>query len=716
MALLAVAPAEQSQPLLTRWSKRVNQEHPHGEYPRPQMVRAEWLNLNGKWNFEKNGSQTREILVPFPPESYLSGIREITQPEDVIVYSRSFDLPRSYRGKRILLHFGAVDWRCEVFINRQRIGEHLGGYAPFSFDITDALSDGERQEIKVVASDPTDKGTQPRGKQVLNPSGIWYTPTSGIWQTVWLEPVPMQHIRNLRIQPDIDANSVSISADFDGEFTVRIFLSGRQIGEVKGKQKVTVPISHPILWTPENPALYDLEISAGKDKIRSYFAMRKISLGKDDRGRTRVCLNNKPYFMIGTLDQGFWPDGIYTAPTDQAMLYDIEVLKKLGFNCLRKHVKVEPDRYYYWCDKLGMLVWQDMPSGDGFIGGSDPDLNRTPRSATQYRSELTQIIEALRNHPCIVIWVPFNEGWGQFETAAITEQIRKLDPSRLVDSASGWTDRKTGDMHDWHVYPGPGSPNPEPDRAAVLGEFGGLGLALPGHLWHEDKNWGYRTMKDRNELTSRLENLMWNVRLLQAEPGLSAAIYTQTTDVENEVNGLMTYDRELIKPDAKRLRAANLAAAGPPPVFQFVVPCAATGKNVEWRYSELQPASDWMKPKFDDSSWKLGIGGFGTQGTPGAIVGTVWSSSDIWLRREFVLNEPESSDLYFWIHHDEDAVIYLDGVPVVTLNGYTTSYVSESMPASARKLLSKGKHTLAIHCKQTTGGQYIDAGIVKISK
>ncbi len=716
MALLAVAPAEQSSPLLTRWSKKVNQEHPHGEYPRPQMVRAEWLNLNGKWRFEKNGSQTRKILVPFPPESYLSGIREITQPEDAIVYSRSFDLPRSYRGNKILLHFGAVDWRCEVFINRQRIGEHLGGYAPFSFDITKALSDDDRQEIKVVASDPTDKGTQPRGKQVLNPSGIWYTPTSGIWQTVWLEPVPLQHIRNLKIEPNIDAKSVSISADFDGEFTVRISFLGRPIGEAKGKQKVTVPISNPTLWTPENPALYDLEISAGKDKIRSYFAMRKISLGKDGRGRTRICLNNKPYFMIGTLDQGFWPDGIYTAPTDEAMRFDIEALKKMGFNCLRKHVKVEPDRYYYWCDKLGMLVWQDMPSGDGFIGGSDPDLNRTPQSAKQYRSELTQIIEALRNHPCIVIWVPFNEGWGQFETAAITEQIRKLDPSRLVDSASGWTDRKTGDMHDWHVYPGPGSPVPEPNRAAVLGEFGGLGLALPGHLWHEDKNWGYRTMKDRTELTSRLEELMGNVRLLQAEPGLSAAIYTQTTDVENEVNGLMTYDRELIKPDAKRLRAANLAASGPPPIFEFVVPCAASGKNVEWRYSEQQPASNWMKSEFDNSSWKRGIGGFGTQGTPGAIVGTVWSSSDIWLRREFVLNEPASSDLYLWIHHDEDAEIYLDGVLVMTLDGYTTSYIAKSIPPSARKILSKGKHTLAIHCKQTAGGQYIDAGIVRISK
>jgi beta-galactosidase/beta-glucuronidase len=562
-------------PLQTRWTREVSPENDLPEYPRPQMVRKEWLNLNGVWGFEMTAGEAQptvfpdEILVPFPVESALSGVMKRVYETNRLWYRRTFDIPHAWFGRRILLNFGAADFETTVFVNGKNVGRHRGGYDGFSFDITDTLAPLGQNELVVSVSDPTDSGTQPRGKQVRKPNGIWYTSTSGIWQTVWLEPVGAAHITGLEITPDIDKSEVAIAPRTTaplGRYTVEVSVRGDS-GEhwsAAGplSEKILVPIKKLRLWSPESPYLYNLTITLklGRrtmDRVESYVGMRKISLGKDAKGFTRILLNNQPYFQFGPLDQGFWPDGIYTAPTDAALRYDIEITKKLGFNLARKHVKVEPDRWYYWCDKLGLLVWQDMPSGDKYIGGKDPDIKRSPESGAEFETELAALIEGRDAHPCIVMWVPYNEGWGQWDTARIVDLIKKQDPTRLVDDVSGWADRGVGDVHDMHKYPGPGAPEPEQKRAIVLGEFGGLGLPVRGHTWQSEKNWGYRSYTDAGALTTAYEDLVSKLLPLIDEKGLSAAIYTQTTDVEVEVNGLMTYDREMIKMDWTRVAAAN---------------------------------------------------------------------------------------------------------------------------------------------------------------
>ena len=562
-------------PLKTRWAKDVSPANAHPEYPRPQMVRQEWLNLNGLWDLaitNKEGKPTEfqsQILVPFPVESALSGVMKPVSENDRIWYRRSFEVPQGWHGQRVLLHFGAVDFEATVWVNGREIGQHRGGYDGFSFDITDALNRVGANELMVAVWDPTDSGTQPRGKQVRKPNGIWYTPTSGIWQTVWLEPVYAASIIDLKITPDVDGNAVIVrpitTATLGGfllEITVRDGARKIITASLTPGGQVTLPINKAKLWTPTDPHLYDLDVTLKLghrtiDKVQSYFGMRKISLGKDEKGFTRLLLNNKPCFQFGPLDQGFWPDGLYTAPTDAALRYDIEMTKTLGFNLARKHVKIEPDRWYYWCDKLGLLVWQDMPSGDKFIDGKAADITRTPESAKQFEAELEALIKGRGNHPCIVMWVPYNEGWGQWDTPRIADLIKKLDPTRLVDSASGWTDRGVGDVMDMHKYPGPGAPEPEQQRASVLGEFGGLGLPVRDHTWQSEKNWGYRSFTDAESLTTAYIDLVANLLPLVDGKGLSAAVYTQTTDVEIEINGLMTYDRERVKMDIVKVFDAN---------------------------------------------------------------------------------------------------------------------------------------------------------------
>jgi len=562
-------------PLKTRWAKNVSPENAHPEYPRPQLVRQDWLNLNGLWDLAITSKEaTRatfqtQILVPFPVESALSGVMRPVSENERIWYRRTFDVPMKWYGRRVLLHFGAVDFEATVWINRKQIGQHRGGYDAFSFDITDALNPSGPNELLVTVWNPTDAGTQPRGKQVRKPNGIWYTPTSGIWQTVWLEPVNAAYITDLKITPDVDAGAVTvrpITTPTLGSCMVEVTIrDGRKVvysASITAGGQITMPVKNVRLWSPEDPHLYNLAVSLKLgnrtlDKLESYFGMRKISLGKDAKGFTRLMLNNQPYFQFGPLDQGFWPDGIYTAPTDEALRYDIEMTKQLGFNMARKHVKVEPDRWYYWCDKLGLLVWQDMPSGDKYIGPKAPDITRTPESAKEFEQELKALVHGRANHPCIVMWVPYNEGWGQWDTARIVEMIKKLDPTRLVDNTSGWSDRGVGDVNDMHKYPGPGSPEPEANRAAVLGEFGGLGLPVQGHTWQSEKNWGYRSFADAEALTTAYVDLIAKLFPLIDEKGLSAAVYTQTTDVEVEVNGLMTYDRALLKMDANKVTAAN---------------------------------------------------------------------------------------------------------------------------------------------------------------
>lgn len=714
-------------PLLTRWAREVSPTAPLPEYPRPQMVRRRWQSLNGLWDYAIAPREQREfdvpagkILVPFPVESALSGVGRRVEEQQRLWYRCWFLVPREWRRGRVLLHFGAVDWEAEVRLNGRVLGTHRGGYDGFSFDITPALRGSEdEQELEVAVWDPTDAGPQPRGKQVRRPEGIWYTPTTGIWQTVWIEPVPEAHLRDLRLTPDLDGErllvEVTTSGSADGLTVVASGAGAAAHGTVRGgAARLELPVRAPRAWSPERPHLYPLRLSLRRgsravDHVSSYFGMRKVSLGKDEAGVTRIFLNNRPYFMHGPLDQGFWPDGLYTAPTDAALRYDIEVTKQLGFNMARKHVKIEPARWYYWCDRLGLLVWQDMPNGDRHIGPRDPDLQRSPESAAQFERELARMIEGRGNHPSIVMWVPFNEGWGQYDTARIAELTRRLDPTRLVNSASGWTDRGVGDVHDIHVYPGPAAP-PAGARAAVLGEYGGLGLPLEGHTWQARDNWGYRSFSNREDLATAYFGLQENLRPLLADPGLSAAVYTQTTDVEIEVNGLMTYDRAVLKLDARRVAEANRRLGRPVPQYVDVVP---TSREVaqEWRYTLERPRGDWHAARYPDGAWLRGPGGFGTRGTPGAVVRTEWATGEIWLRREFRLAGTRLRRPHLHVHHDEDAEIYVNGVLAARVTGYTTGYTIVPLAEAARKALRGGTNVLAVYCRQTGGGQYIDVGL-----
>jgi hypothetical protein len=709
-------------PLLTPWAAEVTPENVWPEYPRPTLVREKWVNLNGLWDFairpreEARPDQWEgKILVPFCVESALSGVGRSVTPDQRLWYRRTFVCPELPPGGRLLVHFEAVDWQATVWINGQTVGQHSGGYDRFSFDVTDFVRPGEN-ELVVAVWDPTDTGWQPRGKQVLKPHGIWYTAVTGIWQTVWLEPVPAEFIRGVRITPDVDHQAVQLRADAPGGTRVlaEAFLEGKKVAEAWGSsnQPFTLSIPEPRLWWPHEPTLYDLKLSLFKgdqlvDTVRSYFGLRKIEIAKDQRGINRMMLNGRPVFHFGPLDQGWWPDGLYTAPTDEALRYDIIMTKKYGMNTARKHVKYEPERWYYWCDKLGLMVWQDMPSGD---------FDKSPEGRANYRRELRAMIDRLWNHPSVVMWVPFNEGWGQHDTCEIADWIKQYDPSRLVNEASGWHNNGCGDVSDMHKYPGPGMRPLEERRACVLGEFGGLGLPISGHLWREEGAWGYRAFKDQQSLTDAYVDLLRRVRLLIGQ-GLCGAIYTQTTDVEIEVNGLMTYDRIVAKIDIDRAYAAAQKLYLPPPEVTVLVPTSETVPQ-QWRYTLAEPPAGWFAPEFDDSTWQEGVGGFGRHKTPGAVVRTEWTTSDIWLRRSFDLTEvPAQGELVLLIHHDEDAEVYLNGKRLAQLSGYLTSYTAVPLSADGLgRLLRKGKNVLAVHCHQTTGGQYIDVGLAVVQE
>jgi hypothetical protein len=602
-------------------------------------------------------------------------------------------------------------------VNGKAVGQHRGGYDPFSFDITHALKPEGEQEISVGVFDPSDKGNQPRGKQVLKPSGIWYTPTTGIWQTVWLEPVAPIHISALVLVPDVDSSSLrltTLSTDESSRSIVHAEVRDgtERISEAEGRvgTEISISINSPKLWSPETPFLYDLKIrllDGGNqvDEVRSYFGMRKIEIARDTQGVNRILLNGRFAMQIGPLDQGFWPDGIYTAPTDEALRSDIEMTKKLGFNMARKHVKVEPDRWYYWADKLGLLVWQDMPSGN----------NKTDDSKMQFETELANLVVTHYNHPSIIMWVVFNEGWGQYDTERLAAWVKQLDPTRLVNNASGWTDKKSGDVLDIHHYPQPRSPEPDSSRAIVLGEFGGLGLAVEGHTWKKE-HWGYQGMSDAEQLTLRYERFLKRVYQFKDTPGLSAAIYTQTTDVEVECNGLMTYDRSIVKPVLDRVAAANrgdFSRIPPPPIVKIIVPTSEE-QGREWRYTVGKPPETWFMPVFSDTAWKLGLGGFGTKGTSDAIVRTEWKSSDIWMRTEVTVPFDHFTSLHFRVLHDDEAEVYVNGVMAGSYSGYTSEYEEFPLTPAGRDAIKPGKNLIAVHCRQTGGGQYIDVGIVDL--
>ena len=571
MPAVAAPPAWQPAacPIPTRWFKEVAPDKVLPEYPRPQMARADWLSLNGLWQFATAPADAPapvgedlpgRILVPFPIESALSGVGQALAPRDRLWYRRTFEVPKAWADRRVLLNFGAVDWEAVVYVNGNRVGAHRGGYDAFSFDITDSLNRSAiRQEILVGVLDPTDQGEQPRGRQALQPQAGSFSASSGIWQTVWLEPVPAARITGLAMTPDVAGQGlrlkVLVSEGASGtEVTAVVRAGDADVANAAGPagQEFRVPVPTARLWTPDNPFLYTLRVSLGRgdkptDAVDSYFGMRKVEVASDGRVR-RILLNGAPVFQVGVLARGYWPDGLYAAPTDAALKFDLEKAKNLGFNMIRMGAKVEADRWYYWADKLGLLVWQDMPAGE----------NRTPAGQAQFEAELGRMVAGRGNHPSIVAWVLFDEGTGQFDAPRLVARVKTIDPTRLVDAASGWRDEGAGDLVDSHHYPTPEALPPDIRRASVLGGFGGLLLAVPGHTWRAVPGAGSGAPADT--LTAPYEKLLATSWKLWDYPGLSAAVYTELYDVESEYIGLMTYDREVVKGDAGRITAANRGA------------------------------------------------------------------------------------------------------------------------------------------------------------
>ncbi|HIT54275.1 MAG TPA: glycoside hydrolase family 2 [Candidatus Fimivicinus intestinavium] len=573
----------------TRFAADVNAAHVLPEYPRPQLVREGWMNLNGLYDYAitPSGAQCPSaydgtILVPYCIESALSGVGRPLQPDERLWYHRTFTLDEAFQGKQVLLHFGAVDWQCKVWVNGQLAGTHTGGYCPFYFDIT-AFLHARDNELTICVYDPTDEGWQQRGKQVLKTHGFWYTATSGIWQTVWAEAVDPCHIQEAKATPDIDRGLFTLRTKLSREegcqLKISVFDGERQIVSKEISTVAEIELPDAKLWSPEDPFLYDIQLELSVDgrvcdTVRTYVGMRKCSIGKDAQGIPRLMLNNRPYFQRGLLDQGYWCESLLTPPTDEAMIYDIETAKRLGFNMLRKHIKVEPARWYYHCDRLGMLVWQDMISGGAYIGDwtagvlpnlgikiKDDDYKRFSRGEKKaredYRRELFEMIDALECFPSIYCWVPFNEGWGQFDAKQIGDEVKQRDPSRIVDHASGWYDQGGGELNSMHKYVLPVRLPKLDDRPFALTEFGGYSRIIDGHVWDRKKCFGYRMFANEEKLTKAYRRLLEKQVIPLIPKGLSATVYTQVSDVENEVNGIMTYDRAIIKLEENTLRELN---------------------------------------------------------------------------------------------------------------------------------------------------------------
>ncbi len=581
--------------LFTRWGRTLNKEMPLAEYPRPQMERDSYTCLNGIWEYaiypkasEFSGYQG-DIVVPFSPESLLSGVERDVTPSDFLYYRKKFTFKKT--NDRVLLHFGAVDYKCEVALNGTVFGTHTGGYYPFQVDITKAVKDGEN-ELTLKVWDPSETSSQASGKQTSKRGNIWYTPQSGIWQTVWIEEVPENYISSIKLTPDIDNDllKVEIKSEGDiGEISVVAKDGEKELCSVAFSGSAGVlKLSEYKLWTPEEPCLYDLYIKAGKDEIKSYFGMRKFGIGKDSEGFTRLMLNNEPYFQNGLLDQGYWSDGMYTAPSDEALIYDIQTMKEMGFNMLRKHIKIEPLRWYYHCDRLGMLVWQDMINGGDVyntsattilpafalatglkkaLGVKDTKENyklfsrEDEKGREEYYIDAERMIDTLYNSVSICMWVPFNEGWGQFDSVKAAEFFREKDPTRIIDHASGWHDQGAGDVNSFHIYFTPmffPKYDKNDDRAICLTEFGGYSMSIDGHRFNTEKTFGYRIYNSKEALEKALEKLyLGRIQPLIHKKGLSALVYTEVSDVEDETNGLLTYDREIVKVDIELMKSIN---------------------------------------------------------------------------------------------------------------------------------------------------------------
>ena len=762
----------------TPWGEKVTPENAWREYPRPQMVRDAWTNLNGLWSYAVTSNAARdaaaaafpaqwagEILVPFAIESSLSGVGRLLQPGETLWYRRSFAADVK-PGERLLLHVEQADLRTQVFVNRVEAGvPHEGGSIPFSYDVTDLVKPGAN-ELVVSCWDPTGGPVGGTGKQSQRPSGCFYTRSSGITGTVWLETVPATHLVDYKVVTDIDAGTVSVTLDGAGNLLkARGRVTAKRGGQALATgemsawgEPVVLALPQPVaLWSPETPALYDLEISfedaaAGtRDVVRGYFGMRKFEMKRDAAGVLRFALNNEFRFPIATLDQGWWPDGLLTPPSDEAMAFDILTLKKMGFDAMRKHIKVEPRRYYWLCDTLGILVEQDMPSG-----GGDIDLRYG-----FYRRELKEMVDLLQKTPSVVMWIPYNERWGQpgpFLTHATLMWTQRYDPTRLVDGPSGWNDFEGGewltrdeknqrnvhhfsphppadaeeaahviDKHDYAVRPKMHAVNPR--RASFLGEFGGIGCRVEGHLWTSNA-WGYgNTGKDtdRSGVQQKFVTLMEHVARL-ASLGLAGSVYTQTTDVEGEINGLVTYDRRVVKFDVdavaavhERVRAAAARGQRPTATVELFPRQDADAKA--WAYAFEEPAAGWEKPGFDDAAWPRSAGGFGTPGIdakrPVAKVATPWTTKALWLRRAFTCGERPAKlvDLRLDMFHDEGVEVYLNGRKILAADGYTTDYVPYFADLEASKAaLKEGENVLAVKVVQTVGDQYFDTSLSLVSE
>lgn len=565
--------------LMTTWGEHLDENCILTEYPRPQMRRNSYLNLNGRWEYAITDSDESPrrwdgtILVPFSPESALSGVGRSLQPGQTLWYRREVILPQGFipADGRLLLHFGAVDQEAAVYWNGRLLGRHMGGYNAFTLDATDAL--GPRNSLVVRVHDDTDASFHSRGKQKTRRGGIWYTPQSGIWQTVWMEAVPRHYIESLRIVPLFDQSAVEVMVRCSQPLQCEATVDGRTVPFTSG-EPARIPMPDFRAWSPEDPYLYDLSVTLGEDRVESYFGMRKMEVRADRGGVKRLFLNGEPYFQSGLLDQGYWPDGLYTAPSDEALIYDIQTAKAMGFNLLRKHIKVEPMRWYYHCDRLGMLVWQDMPSGGGKyrfstitlplvtgIHRRDNHYRAFARASSQgrgeYMDELEEMVGQLFNAPSVVLWVPFNEGWGQFDSTLVMERLRALDPTRPVDPASGWHDQGAGELRSLHVYFKPFRfRRDRRGRALALSEFGGYNLRVDGHCFNQ-KDYGYRRLPDAAALWRDFSRLYEREVLPAVPKGLCASVYTQLSDVEDELNGLMTYDRRVVKLDADEVRELN---------------------------------------------------------------------------------------------------------------------------------------------------------------
>jgi hypothetical protein len=736
--------------LMTPWGEALTATDPIlNEYPRPQLQRSSWVNLNGIWSFTRNETKAgfgvynagevyrKEILVPYPVESALSGIMDTdyANMNKTYTYRRTFTVDPATAGKRIILHFGAVDWESYVFVNGTQVAHHVGGYDPFSADITDALTASGEQELVVQVYDPT-KGGNPRGKQDPIPGGIWYTPSSGIWQTVWYEAVDPTYVKGLSVTPDVDNSAVKIRVDVEnaGGATVEVTIKDGDVAigapqTIAAGEEVSVAVSNPKLWSPDTPFLYGLEIAVKKagsevDHASGYFGMRKVSLGKL-RGKPYMFLNNEPIFHYGTLDQGYWPDGLHTAPTYEALRFDLEETKKLGLNMVRKHIKVEPARWYYYCDSIGLMVWQDMPTPAGLLSTIAVGDGTEAAVKENFLRETEAVVKALKNYPSIVMWVPYNEGWGQFagsddpakgdasHTINGVNLIRSLDNTRLINPASGWTSYEVGDILDRHNYSEPAlHNNVYNERASVCGETGGYGYAVAGHIWNKTAN-PYVSITSPEALAEKYSLFNSKAYLLTLD-GINGIVYTQFSDVEEEVNGFFTYDRRVNKLALNDGVAGKVLKDGiawmKAHVLSPLLKKSSQGGET-WKYLEgnaITPATGWESDvAFDDSDWQEGLSGFGDTET------TRWISNDIYLRKIVNIPALEAGDsLIFSIFHDEDFQLYINGVQAATGTGYLTDYKTISITDEAKAAIKWGEDNLfAIHVSQTTGGQKIDLSV-----